>query len=159
MSPSRSRPSALYSKTVTEGSGAREWDMIVRICGTRCVAPGRCRTDDGRYVVLGKPAAKSGKPHEPGQGQGKRRTGKERGKHGLARTGGDLSRGNAAASATVTSSPARAAQVAVADPAGPAPTTSTSVFSTHVVAASPTTASVPLRYFALWMLRNSRCSP
>ena len=84
MSPSRSRPSGTYAKAVTGGSDAREWDMIVRICGTRCVAPGRCRTDDGRYVVLGKPAAKSGKPHEPGQGQGKR---KNRERKGKARAG------------------------------------------------------------------------
>src|SRR4051794_27438333 len=40
-----------------------------------------------------------------------------------------LSRGNTAASASTTSSPARAAHAAVAEPAGPAPTTSTSVRS------------------------------
>ena len=84
MFPSRFRPSGTYAKAVTEGSGAREWDMIVRICGTWCVAPGRCRTDDGRYVVLGKPAAKSGTAPRAGTRTGKK---KNRERKGKARAG------------------------------------------------------------------------
>ena len=47
-----------------------------------------------------------------------------------------LSRGKTAASAITTSAPERAAQAAAADPAGPAPTTSTSAFAGGLVTRS-----------------------